>query len=37
MTNYFTELKIFWDELDNLRKIPSCTYATQSNEKIWRR
>ncbi|XP_057993056.1 uncharacterized protein LOC131174038 [Hevea brasiliensis] len=25
---YFTHLKILWDELENFRSIPQCTYAT---------
>ncbi|KAJ0035424.1 hypothetical protein Pint_25370 [Pistacia integerrima] len=28
VTNYFTELKILWDELKNLRPLPACTCAT---------
>ncbi|KAJ0028305.1 hypothetical protein Pint_35328 [Pistacia integerrima] len=28
VTNYFTELKILWDELKNLRPLPTCTCAT---------
>lgn len=26
MTDYFTQLKILWDELNNFRPIPSCSY-----------
>lgn len=27
VTDYLTRMKIFWDELDNFRPIPQCTYA----------
>lgn len=27
VSNYFTQLKVMWDELENYRPVPACSYA----------